>query len=142
MSDPFDLERFVAAQAGTFDQALAECRRGSKRTHWMWFVFPQIAGLGSSAMARHYALSSLAEAQAYLAHPILGPRLIQCVAALQDLTGTSDPATVLGPIDAVKFRSSLTLFARAGGPEIVRAALDRWFGGQEDPATLAILADG
>jgi uncharacterized protein (DUF1810 family) len=134
MDDPFDLERFVRAQAGSYETALAELRAGAKRSHWMWFVFPQIAGLGSSAMARTYAIRSLEEARAYLAHPPLGPRLRACVAAM-DALAERDPARVLGGIDAVKLRSSLTLFAAvdpwfAGG-------LDRWFGGERDPATLA-----
>ncbi|WP_156679974.1 DUF1810 domain-containing protein [Sphingomonas profundi] len=135
----FDLDRFVAAQAATFDAALAEIRRGQKRGHWMWFVFPQMAGLGRSDMARRYAIGSLEEARAYLAHPLLGARLRECVAALQDLVGTTAEA-VFGSIDAVKLRSSLTLFAEAGGERLFAAALDRWFEGRRDPATLDLLA--
>lgn len=136
--DPFDLARFVAAQAQSYETALAEIRRGAKRSHWMWFVFPQIAGLGASAMARRYAIVSLAEAQAYLGHAILGPRLVACVAALQDL-GTSDAESVFGGIDAIKLRSSLTLFAQAGGGALFQAALTRWFG-TPDRATLDLIA--
>lgn len=138
MSDPYDLDRFVAAQDGSYDTALAEIRRGAKRSHWMWYIFPQIAGLGRSAMAQRYAIASLAEAQAYLDHPLLGARLRESVSALQDLTsGTAE--SVFGEIDAIKLRSSLTLFEAAGAGPLFAAALDRWFGGTRDPATLAIL---
>ncbi len=136
--DPFELARFVEAQAPLFETALAEIRRGAKRSHWMWFVFPQIAGLGSSPMARRYAIRSIDEARAYLAHSLLGARLTTCVAALQDLTAT-DAETVFGGIDAAKLRSSLTLFIEAGGGALFEAALDRWFG-SPDHATLEILA--
>jgi len=142
VSDPFDLDRFVRAQddRSTYAGALAELRRGRKVGHWVWFVFPQVGGLGSSPMSVRYALSGLAEARAYLAHPTLGPRLRKCCEALQAL-GTSDPVAVLGGIDAVKVRSSMTLFAHAGdgtdGP--FRAVLDRFYAGQEDDATLARL---
>jgi len=138
MSDPHDLDRFVAAQEGSFDTALAEIRRGAKRSHWMWFIFPQIAGLGRSAMAQRYAIGSLAEARAYLAHPVLGTRLRDSVSALQDLTsGTAE--AVFGEVDAIKLRSSLTLFEAAGAGPLFAAALDRWFGGTRDSETLAIL---
>lgn len=138
MSDPYDLDRFVAAQDGSYETALAEIRRGAKRSHWMWYVFPQIAGLGRSAMAQRYAIASLAEAQAYLDHPLLGARLRESVSALQDLTsGTAE--SVFGEIDATKLRSSLTLFEAAGAGPLFAAALDRWFGGTRDPATLAVL---
>ncbi|AOH84636.1 calpastatin [Sphingomonas panacis] len=136
MSDPFDLERFVEAQADAYATALAEVRRGAKRSHWMWFVFPQIAGLGSSGMARRYAIQSIEEARAYLAHPVLGGRLREITAALQDLP-PSAPEAVFGAIDAVKLRSSLTLFEAAGGGALFGAALDRWYGGERDTATLA-----
>ena len=132
------LERFVEAQAGTYTAALAEIRRGAKRTHWMWFVFPQLAGLGRSETARFYAIRSADESQAYLAHPLLGARYLECVGALQDLP-ISDPVAVFGPIDAVKLRSSLTLFEHAGGHALLTAALARWFGGVRDPATLRLL---
>ncbi len=140
MTDHFNLERFVSAQAGSFESALAEIRRGAKRSHWMWFIFPQIAGLGSSVMARTYAISSRAEARAYLDHPVLGRRLLECVAALQDLTGTTADA-VFGRIDAIKLRSSLTLFIEAGASPPLQAALDRWFEGRKDEATLQLLAE-
>jgi len=138
MTEAFDLERFVAAQAGIYESALAEIRRGTKRGHWMWFIFPQIAGLGRSQMAERYALRSVGEAQAYLAHPVLGVRYLECVAALQDLTGT-DAVAVFGQTDAMKLRSSLTLFFEAVDERLIAAALDRWFGGQDD-ATLRLLA--
>jgi uncharacterized protein (DUF1810 family) len=140
MSDRFDLERFVTAQAGTYGSALAEIRRGKKRSHWMWFIFPQFAGLGHSAMAQRYAIRSLEEARAYLEHPLLGPRLQACVAALQGLTGT-DAEAVFGGIDAVKLRSSLTLFAEASDDALFAAALEHWFGGKPDEATLKLLGN-
>jgi uncharacterized protein (DUF1810 family) len=138
MADPGDLGRFVAAQENVYESALAEIRRGAKRSHWMWFIFPQIAGLGHSAMAQRYAIGSLDEAEAYLDHPLLGNRLRTCVSALQDLTGMTAEA-VFGGVDAVKLRSSLTLFDTAGGGPLFTAALDRWFGGEKDEATLRLL---
>lgn len=132
------LERFVEAQGPVYAQALAEIRRGAKRTHWMWFVFPQLAGLGRSATAERYAIEDMAEARAYLAHPLLGSRYVECVSALQDLPG-SDPAAIFGTVDAMKLRSSLTLFEAAGGDSLFGAALDRWFGGERDEKTLALL---
>ncbi|WP_333574144.1 DUF1810 domain-containing protein [Sphingomonas sp.] len=140
MTDPYDLDRFVAAQDGSYETALAEIRRGAKRSHWMWYIFPQIAGLGRSAMAQRYAIGSIAEARAYLEHPLLGQRLRDCVSALQDLTRGS-AESVFGTVDAVKLRSSLTLFAEAGGGPLFEAALARWFG-EPDPATLSIVAEG
>ena len=141
MTDPFDFDRYVAAQAESYETALGEIRRGAKRSHWMWYIFPQVAGLGRSDMARRYAIRSLDEARAYLAHPILGARLRECVASLQDLIGVT-AAAVFGDIDAVKLRSSLTLFAEAGAGPLFTAALDRWFGGKKDEATLDQLAKG
>ncbi|MDX3911229.1 MAG: DUF1810 domain-containing protein [Sphingobium sp.] len=138
MHDAFDLRRFIDAQERAYDLALAEIRAGKKRSHWMWFIFPQISGLGRSDMARHYAITSLDEARAYLDHPVLGERLRACIAALQGLAPTSAEA-VFGGIDAVKLRSSLTLFAQASEEPSFLAALDRWFAGQEDEATLALL---
>lgn len=135
--DPYDLARFVAAQDALFAQAFAEVRRGAKRTHWMWFVFPQLAGLGHSEMAQRFAIRSLDEAKAFLAHPVLGPRYIESVTALQDLVET-DAVAVFGPIDAQKLRSSLTLFAMASGTSLIIAALTRWFGAA-DPATVSLL---
>ena len=139
MDDPFDLARFVAAQEGSYDRALAEIRRGRKTSHWMWYVFPQLAGLGRSAMAQHYAFRSTGEARAYLAHPLLGARLRECIAALAALE-QADAERVFGGIDAVKLRSSLTLFVAAGGGAAFADALARWFG-EPDPATLALLGD-
>ena len=137
MDDIHHLGRFVDAQATRYDSALAEVRRGAKRSHWMWFVFPQIAGLGSSPMAQHYAISGLDEARAYLDHPVLGPRLREIVSALRDVD-PPDARAVFGAIDAVKLRSSLTLFVHAANisEPLFREALDRWFDGVEDPATL------
>ncbi|RYY26120.1 MAG: DUF1810 domain-containing protein [Sphingomonadales bacterium] len=140
MSDTFDLDHFVGAQAGSYDTALSEIRRGAKRSHWMWFVFPQFAGLGRSEMAQRFAIRSLEEAHAYLDHPVLGARLRECVAALQDHAG-GNALSVFGEIDAMKLRSSLTLFDAAGGGPLFRAALDRWFKGP-DQATLHMLKRG
>ena len=137
MDDPHDLQRFVTAQdqSGTYESAVTELRAGRKTGHWMWFVFPQIAGLGQSPMSRRYALRSLNEARAYLAHPVLGPRLIACATALTDLAG-DDPVTVLGGIDALKLHSSMTLFARAAPDEpAFGRVLDRYFDGDTDPNT-------
>jgi len=137
-----DLDKFVEAQAATHAQALAELRHGTKRSHWMWFVFPQIAGLGSSPMARHYAIASLDEARAYLAHPLLGPRLREAAEAVLAHRGRSAEA-IFGTVDAMKFRSSMTLFeAAAGGKNPFGAALDAFYGGERDPATLDRLARG
>ena len=138
MEDTFDLQRFVDAQdrEGTYDRALAELRLGRKTTHWMWFVFPQIAGLGHSEMARAYAISSLDEARAYLAHPVLGPRLRACAAVLAELEGEPDAASVLGGIDARKLQSSMTLFHRAAPDEAVFAdVLRRYYQGRPDAET-------
>jgi uncharacterized protein (DUF1810 family) len=139
--DPFDLARFVRAQDdGVYQRALAELLAGRKSSHWMWFVFPQLAGLGHSPTAQFYAIGSLAEARAYLAHPALGPRLVRCAAALRDLDGQRSAERILGGIDAAKLRSSMTLFARAAPDEPVFAAvLERYFGGVPDPATDALL---
>jgi uncharacterized protein (DUF1810 family) len=137
-SDPFDLERFVDAQTYGYAQALEEVRRGRKQSHWMWYVFPQATGLGTSTMALRYAIRSMDEARNYLAHPILGNRYIECVEALQDLQN-ANAEVVFGVVDAMKLRSSLTLFERAGAAPVVAAALDRWFDGQRDAATLAII---
>jgi len=136
-----DLDRFVAAQDGVYPQALAELQHGAKRSHWMWFIFPQIAGLGQSAMARTYAITGADEAGAYLAHPVLGPRLIEVTQTVTAAPGSAE--AILGGIDAVKLRSSMTLFAAvADDPLPFRAALDRFFGGEDDQATLDLLASG
>lgn len=138
MSSEQGLERFVAAQEQIYTRALDEIRRGKKRSHWMWFILPQLAGLGRSAMAQRYAIADAVEARAYLAHPLLGQRYIECVSALQDLIG-SDAVAVFGDVDAVKLRSSLTLFEMVGAGALVGAALDRWFGGQRDERTAELL---
>jgi uncharacterized protein (DUF1810 family) len=137
----FDLERFVEAQdgGGTYERALAELRAGRKQSHWIWFVFPQIEGLGRSPTARAYAIASLPEARAYLDHPVLGPRLRESAEALLGLD-TDDAEAVMGPIDAVKLRSSMTLFARADPTDDrFTSMLRKFYGGQEDEATLARL---
>ncbi|MCP3731527.1 DUF1810 domain-containing protein [Sphingomonas sp. MG17] len=135
----FPLERFVEAQADSYATALAEIRRGAKRSHWMWFIFPQLTGLGRSATARFYGISSLDEARAYLKHAVLGARYLECVGALQDLR-TSDPIKVFGETDAIKLRSSLTLFQAAQPMLLFGAAIDRWFAGVEDAETLRLLS--
>jgi uncharacterized protein (DUF1810 family) len=135
----FDLDRFVTAQAGIYDQAVVEIRRGRKTSHWMWFIFPQISGLGHSPTARHYAIRSLDEAKVYLAHPILGERLRACVAALPDRSNMS-ARDIFGEIDAMKLRSSLTLFAEASENPAFANALARWFGGYPDPMTIDLLS--
>jgi uncharacterized protein (DUF1810 family) len=138
--DPFRLERFVLAQRGVHETALAELTAGRKRSHWMWFVLPQIAGLGRSATAQHYALSGLDEARAYLRHTVLGARLRAIVATVVDAQAAS-AEDLFGGIDAVKARSSMTLFARAAeDPAPFVAVLDRWFDGVEDPETLRLLS--
>ena len=136
-ADPFDLQRFVAAQdaGGTYDRATAELRRGRKASHWMWFVFPQVAGLGYSPTSRAYAISGLAEARAYLAHPVLSARLTECaglLAGLRDRTAEQ----IFGEVDALKLCSSMTLFARAApGEPVFRQVLDQYFGGVPDAAS-------
>lgn len=139
MTTDHDLQRFVDAQEPIYARALEEIGRGRKRSHWVWFIFPQIAGLGRSAQSQHYAIRTLGEAKAYLAHPLLGVRYSNCVAALQDLS-ESDPVTIFGEIDAQKLCSSLTLFEAAGGGALLGAALDRWFGGQRDERTSLLLS--
>jgi uncharacterized protein (DUF1810 family) len=137
-----DLVRFVEAQdsGGTYATALAELRHGRKTSHWMWFVFPQIAGLGQSPTAVYYGIRGLDEARAYVQHPTLGARLVECADVLSALDET-DPVKVFGGIDAVKLRSSMTLFSHAAGDENTRqhftSVLDQYFGGEEDSATLA-----
>ena len=140
-SDPYDLDRFVQAQdaGGTYAAALAELRAGRKVSHWMWFVFPQIAGLGRTETSRRYAISSLDEARAYLAHPVLGPRLEECARVLTELGGRT-AVEIFGPVDAMKLRSSVTLFARADPAQpLFRQVLDRYFDGLADDATEAQL---
>ncbi|KEQ06532.1 DUF1810 domain-containing protein [Pseudorhizobium pelagicum] len=138
-SNGFDLERFTQAQAPVYRQVLAELQQGAKRSHWMWFVFPQVEGLGSSSMAERYAIGSRAEAEAYLRHPVLGPRLVQCTQLMLQHEGTSANA-ILGSPDDMKFRSCMTLFAAVsekGSP--FERALAVFYGGQRDEKTVARL---
>jgi uncharacterized protein (DUF1810 family) len=140
--DPFDLARFVEAQERDYEVALSELEAGRKRTHWIWYVLPQLRGLGTSRMSQAYGIASLAEARAYLAHPVLGSRLRQCVEVLNALPGTSSAAEILGAIDAMKLRSCLTLFNEVEGPQSPFAeALGRFFRGDSDPRTLELLAE-
>ncbi len=138
-SDPFRLQRFIDAQEGVHARALDELRAGRKTTHWMWFVFPQVAGLGSSAMAQRYAIGSLEEARAYLAHPVLGPRLVECTEAVlshPDRTAHQ----ILGSPDDVKLRSSMTLFVLAAGPDTVfQRVLDAFFDAEMDTRTVDLV---
>ena len=141
MIDPFNLQRFVDAQASVYRQACAELRAGRKATHWMWFVFPQIAGLGTSTMARLYAIGSAAEARAYLAHPLLGARLRECTALVLAIEGRTAHEIFRDP-DDLKFRSSMTLFAAvADDAAIFDQALQKYFAGAGDPRTHEILAN-
>jgi uncharacterized protein (DUF1810 family) len=144
MEDPYRLRRFVDAQDlnGKYQEVISELRNGHKSSHWMWYVFPQVRGLGQSRMANEYAIASLAEAQAYLGHPVLGPRLIECAGLLLAIDGKS-AADVLGSVDAIKLRSSMTLFSRADPQQaLFRQVLDRYFQGSEDPQTIRRLGSG
>jgi uncharacterized protein (DUF1810 family) len=139
MDDQFKLERFVQAQDPVYASVVAELRDGRKRSHWMWFVFPQIAGLGRSATAQHYAIGSLEEARAYLAHPVLGARLRECASLALAVQGRT-AHQLFGDPDDMKFRSSMTLFARAApGEAVFRDCLDKYFDGEPDAATPALL---
>ena len=139
MSDRYDLKRFVEAQDRVFDDVLAELRDGRKHSHWMWFVFPQIAGLGRSPSASRYAIGSMAEAEAYLAHTLLGPRLKACTDLVNTITDRS-VQEIFGSPDDLKFRSSMTLFSRVGAaPASFNEALERFFAGRADEATLTRL---
>ena len=139
-ADPFDLQRFVAAQARVYADVEAELKAGAKTSHWMWFVFPQLKGLGRSSTALHYGIGSLEEAQAYWRHPLLGARLRQCCAWLMALPQERTAAQVFGSIDTLKLRSCLTLFERAAPDEPqFPALLERFYGGERDGATLALL---
>jgi uncharacterized protein (DUF1810 family) len=133
------LDRFVAAQDDRYTEALAELKAGAKSGHWMWFIFPQIAGLGQSETARYYALADLAEARDYLAHPLLGRRLEECAETMLGWAGRRNAQVILGTIDAAKLRSSMTLFEAAGGAEVFTTVLDAFYGGEGDAATLRIL---
>ncbi|MEN3348677.1 MAG: hypothetical protein V7632_2312 [Bradyrhizobium sp.] len=139
MTDPFDLKRFVRAQDPVYRDIQGELTRGQKQSHWMWFVFPQVAGLGFSAMSQRYAIASRAEAKAYLAHPILGPRLIECTRLVLAIEGRSINA-ILGAPDDAKFRSSMTLFDAVSNEPVFDEALARYFSGERDGATLEILS--
>jgi uncharacterized protein (DUF1810 family) len=140
MTDPFNLQRFVDAQARVYKHVLRELRAGRKESHWMWFVFPQVAGLGQSPTSIHFAIASLDEARAYLAHPIVGPRLRECAKLVLDVEGRT-ARQIFGPVDEMKFRSSMTLFASAAPDEpLFSQCLDKYFGGAPDPATLEKLA--
>lgn len=133
-----DLSRFLDAQNATYDAALAELRASAKHSHWMWWIFPQIAGLGRSETARFYAIKSTDEARAYLSHPLLGARLMEASAAVLAAKGSAE--AIMGDIDAIKLRSSMTLFAAvANDPAPFRAVLDRFFNGEPDRATLALI---
>ncbi|HET8748210.1 MAG TPA: DUF1810 domain-containing protein [Ramlibacter sp.] len=140
MTDPFRLQRFVDAQADTIEAARDELRAGRKRSHWMWFVFPQLKGLGFSSTAQFYGIASLEEARAYLAHPVLGPRLRECCALMLAVPGKS-AHEILGSPDDLKFRSCLTLFSLAAPQEAVFGqALQRFYDGEPDPRTVALCA--
>lgn len=139
MNDPYDLQRFVDAQAPIYDEVRAELRSGQKQSHWMWFIFPQIKGLGRSPTAVRYAIGSRQEAEAYLRHPTLGARLRECTELVTAVGGRS-PSQIFGYPDDLKFHSSMTLFAETvPGPSVFRQALEKYFGGQPDGQTIAAL---
>ena len=138
--DPFDLERFVRAQAADYDRALSELRNGEKRSHWMWYIFPQIEGLGNSPMSRRYSIKSAGEARAYLDHPILGPRLRECGSVVNGIAGRS-AHDIFGSPDDMKLRSSMTLFARVSGDDVFEQVLGQYFNGQHDSETLRLLGE-
>ena len=139
--DPHDLRRFAIAQADDYDRALAEIRDGRKRSHWMWYIFPQFAGLGLSSTSRLYAIKSLAEARAYLDHPTLGPRLVACANALMKVEARS-ASTIFGSPDDLKLKSSATLFAAVAPDDSVFArVLDKYFGGDRDDRTLELIGE-
>ena len=133
--DPHDLNRFVRAQEGVYDRALSEIRAGRKRSHWMWYIFPQIEGLGQSPMSQRYSIKSSAEARAYLDHPVLGPRLRECAAAVNSVAGRS-AVEIFGPPDDMKLRSSATLFASVSDDDVFEQVLEKYFNGQPDADTL------
>ena len=134
-ADPYDLERFVHAQAGDYDRAISELRAGQKQSHWMWYVFPQIEGLGQSSMSRRYSIKNVSEARAYLDHPVLGARLLECFTVVNSIEGSS-AHDIFGSPDDMKFRSSATLFAYVSGGGIFQQAVDKYFDGEQDPLTL------
>ncbi|MFT4117083.1 DUF1810 domain-containing protein [Bradyrhizobium sp.] len=139
MTDPFDLNRFIQAQNVVYSDVLGELTRGRKQSHWMWYIFPQVAGLGLSAMSRRYAIGSREEAGAYLAHPLLGSRLVECTRLVLAVEGRTINA-ILGAPDDAKFRSSMTLFGAVSDEPLFGQALARYFAGEPDDATLQILA--
>ena len=139
MNGPYDLQRFIDAQEGIFEIALAELKAGNKRTHWMWFVFPQLRGLGRSSTAQYYAIGSMGEARAYLAHPVLGARLRHCVEALMPWAGTRTAEEILGSVDALKLRSCLTLFDQVEPSGLFARGLTAFYEGRSDDGTLALL---
>ncbi len=140
MADPFNLERFVDAQAPVYDEVCRELKAGRKQSHWMWFIFPQIAGLGQSPISIRFAIASLDEAKAYLAHPILGARLRECARLILDVEGRT-AREIFGSIDEMKLRSSMTLFARAAPDgDLFQRCLDKYFAGSPDPASSARLS--
>ena len=140
MNDPFDLNRFVEAQEPVYDSVLAELRQGRKTSHWIWFVFPQVDGLGHSAMAQRFAIKSLEEAKTYLDHSVLGPRLLECTGLVCQVKGKSI-REILGSPDDMKFRSCMTLFCRASSdPQVFEKALQMFFGGKPDALTLERIA--
>lgn len=141
MDDPFDLQRFVVAQDPVFASVLAELRRGRKTEHWMWFIFPQLRGLGSSSEASHFGIASREEAVAYMKHPVLGPRLLECTTLVNQIAASSIQK-IFGGIDSVKFRSSMTLFGQvAVDTRVFAEALEKYFSGKADQLTLDMLAD-
>ena len=138
MTDPFDLNRFIRAQETVYSQVNTELSQGRKQSHWMWYIFPQIAGLGFSARSQRYAIASRGEAEAYLAHPVLGSRLIECTGLVLAVQGRTIH-DILGSPDDIKFRSSMTLFAATSDKAIFGEAIEKYFAGKRDPATLEIL---
>ncbi len=142
MNNPIELERFVEAQRGSYERAVSELRQGAKQSHWMWYIFPQLRALGSSAMAQRYGIAGADEARAYLAHPILGPRLAECTRLVLE-TDKTEPSAIFCSPDDLKFRSSMTLFAVVSPePGLFKAALEKFYGGKPDSKTLCLLADG
>lgn len=143
VADPYNLQRFVDAQSPVYGQVTTELRAGHKRTHWMWFVFPQLRGLGRTPTAEYFGIASAGEAEAFLKHPVLGPRLRECAGLMRDRPGSQPAAAILGSVDALKLHSSMTLFARCAGSESDRAlfgaVLDRYYDGEPDQRTVAML---
>ena len=139
ISDPYDLDRFVRAQAPDYERALSELRAGKKKSHWMWYIFPQVEGLGQSAMSVRYAINSAAEALAYLEHPLLGPRLRECAAVVRDIVGRS-ALEIFGSPDDLKLRSSATLFAAVSNDNVFEQVLQKYFDGERDKETLRRIA--